>query len=102
MAFEPVKPPYKTRQVLICTNVRDPSLHRASCGAHGSMAMRDRLKAAVKEAGRKGDVMVSATSCLGFCPTTGCTVGIMPDNEWMLMQVNEEDERELRERILRA
>ena len=40
MPFEPVKPPYKTRQVLICTNVRDPSLNRPSCGANGGLGLR--------------------------------------------------------------
>jgi predicted metal-binding protein len=100
MPFQPVKPPYKTRQVLICTNVRDPSLNRASCGANGGVALRERLKASVKAAGRKADVMVTGTSCLGHCPANGCTVGIVPENEWLLMDINEEEEAQLLERIL--
>lgn len=100
MSFEPVKPPYKTRQVLICTNVRDPSLNRASCGANGGGALRERLKAAVKAAGRKSEVMVTGSSCLGYCPAIGCAVGIVPEQEWMLMDVSPEDEQALLQRIL--
>ena len=100
MSSEAVKPPYKLRQVLICTNVRDPSLNRASCGANGGGALRERLKAAVKAAGRKADVMVTGTSCMGYCPATACTIAIIPDNEWMLMEVTPEEEQGLLERVL--
>lgn len=100
MSFEALKPPFKVRQLQICTNVRDPSLNRASCGANGGIGLRERLKAAVKASGRKGEVMVTGTSCLGYCPAIGCAVGIVPEQEWGIVQLTADDEQALLERIL--
>lgn len=87
----PLKPPYTVRQVQICTNHRDPSMNRASCGANGGGALRERLKAAAKAAGRKGEVMVIGTSCLGYCPAAGCAVGVVPDGEWEILLPEQEE-----------
>lgn len=96
MSFEPLQP--RSRTLLVCTNVRDPSFNRASCGANGGIGLKDRLKASVKEAGRKKDVLVVGTGCLGYCPAKGCAVAMLPENEWMVM--TEEQEEEMRTRIL--
>ena len=87
----PLKPPYTVRQVQICTNRRDPSMNRASCGANGGAELRERLKAAAKAAGRKGEVMVIGTSCLGYCPAEGCAVGVVPDGEWEILLPEQEE-----------
>lgn len=97
--LKPVKAPYTARQLLVCTNVRDPSTGRASCGAHGGIELRERLKHAVKARGLKGKVMVTGTSCLGHCPEAGCTVGLYPEGEWWVMDIGPEDEAEVLRRI---
>ena len=102
MSLKAVQAPPAPRKVLVCTNLRNPETGRASCGAHGSIALRERLKAAVKAAGKKKEVMVMGASCLGYCPAEGCAVGILPDNEWLLSDISPEDEQALLERILRA
>jgi predicted metal-binding protein len=94
----PLKPPYMVRQLLVCTNVRDPATNRPSCGRNGGIELRERLKAEVKAAGKKGEVMVVGTSCLGFCPKEGCTVGFNPDNTWFVVMPEEEDH--LKEKLL--
>ena len=96
--MNPVRPPFTTRQLLVCTNVRDPATGRASCGRNGGIELRERLKAAAKAAGRKGEVMVIGTSCLGYCPNTGCVVGLNPDNQYFLVEA--EDEAALQEKLL--
>ena len=100
MSLKPVKRPFGQRQVLICTNVRDPLLNRASCGANGGVELRERLKAEIKRRGLKGEVMVNGASCLGFCPDQGCAVAVYPDNAWLLMDCSPEDEQALLARVL--
>ncbi len=85
-----LRPPFSVRQIQVCTNLRDPALNRASCGANGGAALRERLKSAVKSAGRKGEIMVIGTSCLGYCPAQGCAVGIMPDHDWQILLPEDE------------
>lgn len=93
--LKPVKAPYTAHQLLVCTNVRDASTGRASCGAHGGAGLRERLKHAVKARGLKGRVMVTGTSCLGHCPEVGVTVGLYPEGEWRVCEVDEADEAAL-------
>ena len=102
MSLKPVKPPFRQRQVLVCTNLRDPAFNRPSCGAHGGIELRERLNAAVKERGLMGELLVNGASCLGFCPDKGCAVGIHPDNEWLLVESCADDEAALLQRILPA
>lgn len=96
--MKPVKPPFRTRQLQICTNQRPAGAEKPSCGYHGSVEARERLKAAVKAAGRKGELMVVGTTCLGYCPASGYVAAILPDNEWMLC--DHEDEPALLARLL--
>ena len=96
----PVKTPFRVRQVFVCQNRRDPETGKASCAMNGSVEMRERLKAAVKERGLKGQVMVSGSSCLDHCPPQGCTVAIWPENAWMIVEPGGEDEAALLARIV--
>lgn len=62
--------------------------------------MRDRLKHELKARGLKGEVMVTGTSCLGFCPAEGCTVAFYPEGEFMISDVSPEAEAEILEKAL--
>jgi len=91
--------PFRRRTVLVCTNARGPDARRPSCGHNGGAAFRDRLKAAVKARGLKSQVMVCKTSCLGYCPARGITVGFPLDDRW-LTEVVEDDFDEVLEHAL--
>ncbi len=95
-----VKPPYSVRQVLICTNLRDPSTGKPSCGMNGGTGLRERLKKTVKERGLKGRVMITGTSCLDFCPTQGCVVAFYPENQWAIVDTAPEGDEALLARAL--
>jgi predicted metal-binding protein len=98
--LRPVKPPFAVRQVLVCTNQRDPSTGKASCGMNGSLGLRERLKAEIKSRGLKGRVIVTGTSCLDYCPAQGCAVGFHPDGEFFLADVN--DDQLILDRLLKG
>ena len=85
----PVPPPYSLRQVFVCTNVRDPATGKSSCGANGAIAFREKLKHAVKARGLKRQVMVTQSGCLDYCPASGCTVAIYPENTWSIVEMAE-------------
>src|SRR5262245_38265340 len=99
--FRSVPPPFKKRQILICTNQRDPTTGKASCGANGSAGMRERMKVAVKARGLKGQISVTGTSCMDHCPAEGCTVAIWPEGEFLISEISPEAEEALIERALR-
>lgn len=96
----PLKTPYSVRQLLVCTNLRDPSTGKPSCGLNGGTALRERLKKAVKEGGLKGTVMITGTSCLDFCPTQGCVVAFYPENQWELVDGDADGDAALLARAL--
>lgn len=96
----PLKPPYSTRQVLVCTNLRDPSTGKPSCGMNGGTALRERLKRTVKERGLKGTVMITGTSCMDFCPNQGCVVAFYPENAWEIVDTEPEGDDALLARAL--
>lgn len=79
-----VPPPYAHRHLLVCTNARDPSTGKPSCGMNGGLRLREQLKVAVKERGLKGKVKVTGTGCLDYCPASGCVVAFYPENEWAI------------------
>lgn len=54
------------------------------------MELRERLKRAVKEGGKRGAVQVIGTSCLGVCPAEGVMVGLLPDHAWGVVGPDEE------------
>ncbi len=98
--LRPVKQPYSVRQVLVCTNVRDPSTGKPSCGMNDSAGFRDRIKQLVKARGLKGQVMVTGTSCLDYCPAQGCTVAFYPENKWAIVDISPESEEAVLARAL--
>jgi len=79
------------KHVLVCGNV--------DCANSGSLALIDRLRKAVKAAGRQDDIRVTRTSCMGRCGE-GPTVAVYPDGIWY-RAVKETDAEELvREHLL--
>lgn len=96
----PVKPPYTVRQVLVCTNLRDPSTGKPSCGMNGGGALRERLKKTVKERGLKGQLIVTGTGCLDLCPAQGGVVVYYPDNDWQLTETGPEVDEAILARAL--
>ncbi len=67
--------------VFVCENVRPPDDPRGSCGAKGSRALRDALKAELRRRGLKGVVRANASGCLDACPF-GPTVVVYPGGVW--------------------
>jgi (2Fe-2S) ferredoxin len=72
--------PYE-RHVFVCTNERAPDHPRGCCAAKGSVAIRDRMKALVKERGLADRVRINAAGCLDFC-ATGVSIVVYPENVW--------------------
>ncbi len=94
--MKPVKRPYEVRQLVVCTNQRDPSTGKSSCGQNGAEALLGQLKKAVKERGLKGQVLVTKSGCLDICPDRGCIVGFHPEGAFF----HEECDAEAGERLL--
>lgn len=88
----PVPPPYRVRQLFVCTHTRDPASGKASCGANGSVALRETLKHAVKARGLKRQVLVTQSGCLDVCPASGCAVAFYPENTWYIADPGEADQ----------
>jgi (2Fe-2S) ferredoxin len=84
--------------VFVCENRRDPSDPRGSCGAKGSEAIRQALKAELSRRGLKGQVRANAAGCLDAC-ALGPTVVVYPEGVWY-GGVRPEDVPEIVERHL--
>ena len=90
--------PKPERHVLVCLNTRPPENPKGSCGAKGSEAVFEQLKATVRARGLKDRVIVNRTNCLKHC-SRGVTVAIYPENVWY-GGVTPEDVPEICERHL--
>jgi (2Fe-2S) ferredoxin len=67
--------------VFICTNQRDESASRPSCGHSGSKKLKDAFKDALKSAGLKGKVRANESGCLDQCEH-GPVVVVYPEAVW--------------------
>jgi (2Fe-2S) ferredoxin len=72
--------PYYRLHVFVCTNRRPEGHPRGSCAGRGSEALRDYLKARVKELGLVG-VRVNTAGCLDRCEL-GPDLVIYPEGVW--------------------
>jgi predicted metal-binding protein len=86
--------------MLVCTNRRDPSAPKPSCGNNGGAELRERLKVAIKERGLKGTVIVTSTGCMDICPADACLVAFQPEGEFALVSGRPEEDEALVERLL--
>lgn len=62
-----------TKHVLVCTN--------RECMNRGAALVLEGLRRRVRDAGRRGDIRISRTACLGRCGE-GPTVVVYPDGIW--------------------
>jgi (2Fe-2S) ferredoxin len=89
---------YYRHHLFFCVNERQDG--RPCCGRHGAKAMRDYLKAKVKEQGLAGPggVRVSTSGCLDRCDL-GPVLVIYPEAVWYTY-VDHEDIDEILQRHL--
>ncbi len=68
--------------LFICTNLKEKGI---SCGARGSVELRERVKKVCQEEGRgwHGRVRVNASGCLGRC-SEGIAAVFYPQAEWLV------------------
>jgi (2Fe-2S) ferredoxin len=66
--------------LFICTNERDESAARPSCGKKGSK-LKDAFKDAIKQAGLKHGIRANTSGCLDQCEH-GPTVVVYPEAVW--------------------
>ncbi len=74
--------------VFVCTNERNQSHERGSCGAKGSMQIMTRLKRAARQAGLE-DVRVNKSGCLDKCEK-GPSCVVYPEGTWYSLPDDEE------------
>jgi (2Fe-2S) ferredoxin len=68
--------------LFICTNQRLPEWGKESCGDHGSAAIAEAFRRALKRRGLAAERLRSAASgCIGPC-AQGPHAVVMPDNIW--------------------
>ena len=91
-------PPYD-RHVFVCVNRRDPSSPKGCCASKGGEEIRDRLKAAVAEAGLKGRVRINAAGCLDQC-ARGVAIVVYPEGTWYVGVTAEDVDEIFRSHIL--
>lgn len=91
MRHEPC--PWQHGVVLVCTNQRDPSTGKVSCGKDAGKRLREHLKAAARGAGGAvGAVRVLESSCLDVCSADGVTVAFVPGDKVLIADpVNDRD-----------
>jgi (2Fe-2S) ferredoxin len=67
--------------LFICTNERDESASRPSCGPRGGKKLKAAFKDVVKEAGLKHHVRANESGCLDQCEH-GPVVVVYPEAVW--------------------
>ena len=82
--MEVSQPGFK-KYIFVCENERSDG---ACCSGRGA-ALRESLKAKVKEKGMTAQVRVSRSGCLDLC-AEGPSILLMPDNVWF-KKVEEKD-----------
>ncbi len=77
--------------VFVCCNRRPDGHARGSCAASGSEALRDYMKARVKELGL-ASVRVNSAGCLDRCELGPCVV-IYPEGVWYRLRTRADVDR---------
>ncbi|MCX7933233.1 MAG: (2Fe-2S) ferredoxin domain-containing protein [Rhodovarius sp.] len=90
MSQQPDPPPFYDLHIFVCTNRRPDGHRRGSCAARGSEALRDYMKARVKELGIPR-IRVNTAGCLDRCEF-GPTLVIYPEGVWYRPQTREDVE----------
>jgi (2Fe-2S) ferredoxin len=79
---------YYRAHVFVCTNTRPPGHKRGCCMEKGAEALRDYMKARVKELGL-ARTRVNTAGCLDRCEL-GPTLVIYPDGVWYTYRSRED------------
>ncbi len=66
--------------VFVCTHDREPETGRACCGLEAGVELRTWLKARMKEAGLKGQILTAKSGCLDVCSPLGVTIVAVPES----------------------
>jgi (2Fe-2S) ferredoxin len=91
---EPGDPPlFFDAHLFVCTNRRPDGHPRGSCAAKGSEALRDYMKARVKELGIPRS-RVNSAGCLDRCELGPCLV-IYPEGVWYKIATRDDVDRVL-------
>jgi len=90
--------PFFDAHVFVCCNRRPDGHARGSCAARGSEALRDYLKARVKELGLSR-VRVNMAGCLDRCEL-GPTMVIYPEGIWYKVETREAIEEVLQRHLV--
>ncbi len=70
------------RHFFICTNRRPPVSPKPSCAPNGSEDVLFALREEREKRGLSADILITATACLGPCPSAGATVVVYPEGVW--------------------
>ncbi len=90
--------PHFDRHVFVCVNEREPGAPKGDCKSKGGEAVRDALKAILKEKGLAGSMRANNAGCLDQC-ARGVAVVAYPEQVWY-GGVRPEDAREIVEQHL--
>jgi (2Fe-2S) ferredoxin len=90
-------PPYFDAHIFVCCNRRPDGHKRGSCAARGSEALRDYMKARVKEAGIP-HARVNMAGCLDRCEEGPCLV-IYPAGTWYRIESRADVDRVIEEHL---
>ncbi len=91
--------PYYEAHVFCCTNERPEGHKRGSCGAKGSLPLRNYLKARLKELGLIDRLRASTSGCLDRCEL-GCVMVIYPEQVWYTYRTQADVEEILQTHLL--
>lgn len=81
---------YYTAHVFLCTNERPAGHPRGSCAAHGSVKLRDYMKARAKEFGLGTErIRTQQAGCLDRCEL-GPVLVIYPEGVWYAPRTKED------------
>jgi (2Fe-2S) ferredoxin len=90
-------PPYFDAHIFVCCNRRPDGHKRGSCAARGSEALRDYMKARVKEAGI-AHARVNMAGCLDRREEGPCLV-IYPAGTWYRIETRADVDRVIEEHL---
>ena len=90
------KPSPYLKHLFVCVNRRDPGV--TCCSHTGGEAIKEKLKAFVKDNGLKGKVRVSSSGCMDLC-AQGPNVMVEPDHRWYHHVTLEEVDRIIEEQL---
>ena len=66
----------------VCTNRRGPAAPKPSCAGNGSEDVLFALREQRERRGLSADIYITATGCLGPCPSEGASVVVYPEAVW--------------------